>query len=98
MKRYLFSITHNQTNDEYGEITIEASGYCTEDTPGTMYARNGDPGDPPEAGETEYNSVVVRGEDGKVLYDQRNRINPCDGYKIIDWDDLEEAARENAFR
>lgn len=94
VKRYPFDIETRQDNPEYGTISITARGYCTKDTPGTMYARNGDPGDPPEAGETIYLEVGASNEDGIDLYDHSRKENKIN----LDWEDLDEKAYENAMR
>lgn len=93
MTRYTFDIHTTQYNEEYGDLDIYATGYCTKDFPGTMYRSNGDPGDPPEPGECEF--LIVRGydADGNKVYDKN------DGTKLVepDWEALEEKARTDAF-
>lgn len=66
---------------------VTANGKLTPDSPGTMYARNGDPGDPPEAGEciTEY--IHVEDEEG-------NEIDTDTLDYIYDW--IEDMARSCA--
>ena len=92
MARYPFDIHTVQYNEEYGDLDIYATGYCTKDFPGTMYRRNGDPGDPPEPGECEFQMVTAFDADGKKLY-QTGAIETIEP----DWEELEENAKADAF-
>ena len=57
---------------ENDEIMMHAAGYVTEYRPATMYARNGDPGDPAEGGEVEIEELTFtdgEGNDVDYVYD-----------------------------
>lgn len=47
----------------FGEGFAQVTGYYTPGRAGTMYKRNGEPGDPPEPPEFELESIVVGGVD-----------------------------------
>jgi len=54
----------------YHGVELECEGVYTRGRPGTMYKRNGDPGDPPEDAEFELEAVRVGGVDiGEMLDD-----------------------------
>lgn len=65
---------------ENEEIEITVSYKYTSGTLGTMYNRNGDPGDPPEAAEVDIHTI--KSSDGKDL---TNSIPGDDDEKIIDY-------------
>ena len=93
MTRYPFDIHTVQYNEEYGDIDIYATGYCTKDFPGTMYRSNGDPGDPPEPGECEFEKVQAFNASGQEVFNLCNKNSPIEPH----WDALEEKARTDAF-
>jgi hypothetical protein len=47
----------------FGEGFAQVTGFYTPGRAGTMYNRNGDPGDPPEPEEFDVESIVVGGVD-----------------------------------
>lgn len=56
------------------EIEVEVEGSWTAGHPGTMYARNGDPGDPPEGAEFEVD-CITDSEGKEYEYDS---LGDCD--------------------
>ena len=80
-----FEATVTVGEDE-AEVTVEAS--CTPGFPGTMYARNGDPGDPPEPAEAEITSVS--GPDGEIDFDSLSQTDQHSLYEKA----LEEAGNQ----
>lgn len=93
MKRLPFAIHTVQYSEIYGDLDVYATGYCTPDIPGTMYRSNGDPGDPPEAGEIVFLSVDAYDSDGAKVF-EHGKISQVEP----DWEALEEKAREDARR
>lgn len=61
-----FDATITVGDDEDVEVSVEAD--FTPGHPGTMYARNGDPGDPPEGAEVEITSITD-GDGNEIEYD-----------------------------
>lgn len=53
-----FEYTDYSTGTSEGEKTYLVTCSITPGSPGTMYARNGDPGDPPEPSEVEINEMI----------------------------------------
>lgn len=94
MKRVPFSFDCYQSDTDYGDVFIEASGTCTPGTKGSAYDRNGDPGNAPEDGDVEFVTVKAYDENDAVIYDKA--IPACEF--TPDWDDLKERARRDAFR
>ena len=72
---------------ELGTLYVSAVGGITKYIPATMYRSNGDPGDPEEGGDCEYDELIVTDENETELdFDQ----------VIDDYDWLDEHARCNA--
>ena len=92
MKRLPFDFHTVQYSEEYGDLDIYATGYCTPDFPGTMYRNNGDPGDPPESGETVWETVEIFDAANILRFALSRKANEFEP----DWDALKEKAREDA--
>lgn len=78
-----FSFDTEREHDVYGTVTVYATGTISQYYPATFYRSNGDPGDPAEGGDVEYDELYAVIESGE----------------IIDWesdDDLDALAEEKA--
>lgn len=63
MKPYRLTVTLDYPIEEDGPMSkVVCSGRYTPGSPGTMYARNGDPGDPPEPPEFDFRIDSIDGE------------------------------------
>ena len=82
MKRFNFDC---EFETEQGTIYAHAEGHITNYYPATMYRKNGDPGDPEEGGECEYDEISATDDGG----------NDVDFPEYL-FDDLDEKAIENA--
>ena len=51
MRKETFNVEWEYDDDEQGFVYVQATGTITRGYPGSFYARNGDPGDPPEGDE-----------------------------------------------
>lgn len=82
--RKSFEIETTQYSEEFGDVTIVACGTISPYYPATMYRANGDPGDPAEGGEVEYDDLTCYDSDGdEVVFEP-------------DFDALDEIATEQA--
>jgi len=52
----------------YG-LPLEISGEYFPGSPGSMYKRNSDPGDPPEDAEFDFHTITFHGHDMTLLFD-----------------------------
>ena len=83
----IFDFDAEYEHETLGTLYVSAVGGITKHYPATMYQRNGDPGDPEEGGECEYDELIVMDGDGEEL--DFDRV-------IGDYDWLDERAIENA--
>ena len=67
MKKETFNVEWEYDDDEQGFVYVNATGTITRGYPGSFYARNGDPGDPPEGDEVEFSSITCADENGKAV-------------------------------
>jgi len=67
MKQETFNVEWEYDDDEQGFVYVQATGTITRGYPGSMYARNGDPGDPPEGDEVEFDTICCIGENDKPV-------------------------------
>lgn len=65
MKSFSFETTIY--DEACGDVQIEAQGTISKFIPATMYSNNGDPGDPEEGGEIEFDYLIAYNEDGHVI-------------------------------
>ena len=85
MRRFGFET--EREHKVYGTVTVYATGTISKYYPATFYRSNGDPGDPAEGGEIEYDELYAIASD-----DSGNEMR-------IGWDaddDLDELAQEKA--
>ena len=64
-----FSLRTTRYTEEYGDVTVFAEGTVSDYSPATMFNASGDPGDPAEGGEVEYDEIyaVATLEDGSEI-------------------------------
>jgi hypothetical protein len=82
-----FDFQSEYEHNDLGTLYVSAVGGITPHFNATMYRSNGDPGDPEEGGECQYDELMVEDDNG-IEYDFDNVIG--------DWDWLDELAIENA--
>ena len=83
-----FDFDEEFQHDTLGTLYVSAVGGITKHYAATMYRSNGDPGDPEEGGDCEYDELIVTDESG-IEYDFDDVIG--------DYDWLDERARSNAI-
>lgn len=67
MKQEAFSVEWEYDDDEQGFVYVQATGTINRGDPGSMYAKNGDPGDAPEGDEVEFDSICCYDENDKSV-------------------------------
>ena len=65
MKRFSFDV--ERESKVHGTVTVYATGTISTYYPSTFYRPNGDPGDPAEGGEIEYDELYAITDDGEEI-------------------------------